>query len=72
MFSKLDFLEKSEVTSSEPNDYMGRIGKGLTNFLNLRTKRPKNKQRTWYFIIDITNQDFMKLLKKFNNSPNLG
>ena len=38
----------------------------------LRNKSPNKKQREMFSIIDITNQDFSKLLEKFNNSPYLG
>ena len=47
-------------------------GKGLTNSLSLRTKRSNKKQKEFFSITDITNQDFSKLINKFNNSPYLG
>ena len=46
--------------------------KGLTNSLALRTKRSNNKQKARFSITDITNKDFRKFLKNFNNSPYLG
>ena len=51
---------------------MGIPGKGLTTYLALRTKIPNNKQKARFAITDITNQYFMKLIKKFKNSPHLG
>ena len=52
--------------------YMRRPWKGLTTSLNLRTKRPNNKQNLKTAITDIANQYFRKLLRKFTNSPYLG
>ena len=51
---------------------MVRPGKGLTNFLGLRTKSTNKKQKARFAITDITNQDLRKFLKEFNNSPYLG
>ena len=42
---KLDSLYNREITSSESRDCMGRSGKGLTNSLTVRTKRPNIKIR---------------------------
>ena len=50
---------------------MGIPGKGLTTSMDLRTKSSKIK-KVMFDITDITNQDFRKFLKKFNNSPYLG
>ena len=61
-------MEKREATSSESKDYMERPGKGLTNSLGISTKTPNKKQKAMFDITDITNQDFRKLLNKFNNS----
>ena len=47
---------------------MGRLGKGLTNSLALRTKRPNKKQKSGFAITGITNQYFRKLRKGFKNS----
>ena len=44
-------------------------GKGMTNFLALRTKISNKKQKAGFDITDISNQDFRKFLKRFNNSP---
>ena len=51
---------------------MVRSGKGLTTYLNLKTQSPTKKQKARNVITDITNQDFRKLLKWFNNLPYLG
>ena len=51
---------------------MGRLGKRLTNFLDIIIKKSNKKQKLMFSITDITNQDFRKLLKKFKNSPYLG
>ena len=51
---------------------MGRLGKGKTTSMCLSIKRPNKKQKTSFEMTDIANQYFRKLLKGFNNSPNLG
>ena len=51
---------------------MGRPGKGMTTYLDLRTKMSKNKQKSRFDITKITNLDFRKVLKKFDNSPYVG
>ena len=51
---------------------MGRIVKGLTNSLTLRTKNSNKRQKARFDITYINNQGFNKFLKKFNNSPYLG
>ena len=51
---------------------MRKPGKGLTNSMYLRTKRSNKKQNARFSITGITNQEFRKLLKRFNNSPYLG
>ena len=47
-------------------------GKGMTTSLAIMTKRTKNKQKARFAITEITNQDFRKLLNKFNNAPYIG
>ena len=47
-------------------------GKGVTNSLDLRTKMSNKKQRERFAIIDITKQDFRKLLNCFEHSPYIG
>ena len=44
-------------------DYMGILSEGLITSLDLRTKISNKKQREMFFITDITNQDFRKLIK---------
>ena len=51
---------------------MGRSCKGLTNYLDIRTKSPDKKQKEIFGIIDITIQYFSNLLKKISKSPYLG
>ena len=51
---------------------MGITGKGLTNFIYLRTKIQNKKQNERFTITDITKQDFRKLIKRFEHSPYLG
>ena len=51
----IDFLYKSEATSSNPNDYMGIPGKGMTNYLDLRTKMSNKKEKERFSITDINN-----------------
>ena len=47
-------------------------GKGLTTYPDLRTKSSNKKQKERFAITDINNKDFIKLLKKFKNSPYIG
>ena len=47
-------------------------GKGVTTYLALSNKKSNNKQKARFYITAITNQDFRKFLKKFDNSPYLG
>ena len=47
-------------------------GKGVKTYLDLSTKISNKKQRSRFSITYIINQNFRKLLKKFNNSPYLG
>ena len=51
---------------------MGRPGKGLTTYLDLRTKNSNKKQKAMFYITDITNQYSRKFLKIFNYSHYLG
>ena len=66
--SKLDFIEKREVNSSESKYYIGIPGKGMTTFLALRTKIPNKRQKARFAITDSTKQDFSNFVKKFDNS----
>ena len=43
--------------------YIGRLYKGMTTSLALRTERPNKKQKEGISITDINNQDFRELLK---------
>ena len=56
-------MDKKEFNSSESRDYMGRPGKGLTSYLDLRIKIPSNKQKEIFSTTSITNQDLKNLLK---------
>ena len=51
---------------------MGIPGKGLTNSLDLITKRSNKKQKARFDINEINNQDFRKLLRNFKNPTYLG
>ena len=51
---------------------MEKPGKGVTTSLNLRTKGSNKKQKSRFSITEITNQDFRKFSKKFNNSYYVG
>ena len=70
--SYLDFLDKKEVTSSEPNNYRGISCKGLNASLYLMTKISNKKQKDRLSINALTNKYFHKLLNNFNNSLFLG
>ena len=50
---------------------MGISGKGINNYLTLRTKIPNKKQKARIDITDITNHYFRRFLKAFDNSPYL-
>ena len=67
IYLKLDWMGNRVVTSSGSRDYVGISGKELNNFMTVRTKRRNEKQKARTDINDITHQDFIKLLKKFNN-----
>ena len=43
IYSKIDCMNKREVTSSESKDSIGIPGKGLNRSLDLTTKSPNNK-----------------------------
>ena len=66
---KLGCLDKRKVASLSSKDCMGRPGKGLTAYLDLRTKMSNKKQKSFFSITDITNQYFSEFIKKFNKSP---
>ena len=42
---KFGSLDKMEITSSEPKYYLGRSGKGLINYLGLKTNRRPKKDK---------------------------
>ena len=68
---KIYCLNKREVNYSESKDYTETPCKELTTSLALINRNLNNKQRSRFAISEITNQDFRKLLRKFNNSPYL-
>ena len=69
---KFDCPDKREVTNSGSRAYVGRSGKGLTNSMNIRTRRRLNKkQNSRTSITDISSQYFMKLLEEFKYLPYL-
>ena len=72
IYFKLDCMDKREFTSSESNYYMGIIGKEMNTSMDFRTKKSNKKQKSRFDINDITNQDFRKLIRKFNNLPYIG
>ena len=51
---------------------MIRSGKRVTNSISLSTRIPNKKQRVRTSINEITNQYFRKLLKRFEDSPDIG
>ena len=72
IYFNLNFLDNKDFTSSESKGYVVIPGKTLIASLDLRNKGPNKKQKARFFMTDITNQDFSKLLKNFKNSPYLG
>ena len=72
IYLKIDCIDKREATTSGSKNYVRIAGKCLTTALNIRTKRrPNEKQEARTEITDITTQHLSKLLKKFNNLPQL-
>ena len=53
--SKLYFVENRGVASSESRYYMGRPGKGLTTSMDLSTKTSNKKQKSKFYMNDMTN-----------------
>ena len=51
---------------------MVRLGRGLTNSLDISKKSPNKTKKVRFATTDITNQDFRKFLNDFKNSPYLG
>ena len=51
---------------------MGGPGMVMNTYLNLRTRRRKNKKKSRTDITDIVPQEFMKLLEAFKDLPRLG
>ena len=51
---------------------MERQGREMTTSLDIRTKRSNKKQKARFSITDITNKNFRKFIKKFNNSTDIG
>ena len=59
-----------EVNSLGSRDYVLLSGKGMTNYLALRTRlRLNNKQKLSNDITDIVPQYFIKLLEEFKDFP---
>ena len=67
IYLKLGCMDNREVTYSESREYMGRLDKGLTTSLTIRTKSPNNEQKARTNITAISNHYFNNLLKDFKN-----
>ena len=61
------------MDSSVPMDYMLRPGKGMNNYLTLRTRRrSKNKHNTKTTTTDVAIQKFVEILEEFKYVPYTG
>ena len=59
-------LKKMKITSSEPKDYLGRLGKGLITSLVIKTIRKSNKIKKARFAIDnVILKDLYNITKEF-------
>ena len=55
-----------KITSSEPKDYLGRLGKGLITSLVIKTIRKSNKIKKARFAIDnVILKDLYNITKEF-------
>ena len=67
---KFDSLEKMRITSSESKDNLGRSGKGLINYLGLKSKvRPNRHKKVRYAIGNFSKKDFLKIMMEFHKLP---
>ena len=70
---KFGSLEKMKITSSEPKYYLGRSGKGLINYLGLKTNvRSKKKKMARYTITNVSMKYNSNIIKEFERFPYKG
>ena len=61
------------ITSSDPKDYLGRSGKGLINYMVIKTNvRPKKYKRARYSITNVSMKDLSRIIKDFEKLPYKG
>ena len=63
-------LDKMIITSSDPKDNSGRLGKGLINSLGLKAKaRPKKYKKAKYAIRNVSKNDLSNIIRDFDKLP---
>ena len=63
-------MDKMEITSTEPKDYLVRTGKGLITSLGINTIRiPKKNKKARYNITNVSLKDISKIIKEFEKLP---
>ena len=63
-------MNKMIITSSEPNYYLGRSGKGLITSLDIKTiRRSKNIKKARFEITEVSLKDIYNIIKEFKDVP---
>ena len=63
-------LDKMKITSSHPNDYLRRPGKGLINLLGIKTiGSSKKNKKARYDINNVSMKDLSNIIKEFEKLP---
>ena len=58
-----------KITYSDPEEYLGRSGKGLINSLGLNTIGTSKKKKARYAITNVSMKDLSNIIKEFENLP---
>ena len=67
---KFGSLDKTRITSSDPKDNLGRLGKGLITSLGLKDKSRKKKyKKAKYTIGNVSMKDISKIIREFEKLP---
>ena len=63
-------LDNMKITSLEPKYYLVISGKGLINYLGLKTiRRPKKNKKARYAITNVSLKDIYRIIKEFEKLP---
>ena len=63
-------LDKMRITSSDPKDNLGRLGKGSITSLGIKSKaRPNKYKKARYDIRIVSMKDLSKIIRKFEKLP---